>query len=401
MSSLTESSVPKVEGVTYKRLIGSYTQGKPGPVFMVIGSMHGNEPAGNIALTNVVRQLHELQPPIIGAFHAITGNVKALESSQRFIDRDLNRMWGSEYRLVLNQPVLEEPPEMVEEREMHELYRTLVEHAGNNWGKVHLLDLHTTSATSAPFFIMGDTIRNRQFAKHIPVPIVLGIEEQIEGTLSAFLNTLGVIAINFEGGQHHDPKSVEAHEAAIWLGLMGSGCMDEMDVPNYEQHRQLLVDLSKDLPHVFESRYRYGIEQSEAFKMHPGYSNFTRIRKGESVAKSDDQPIHAPITGRIFMPLYQVQGDDGFFVILPIKPFWLRVSYFMRWLHVDQWLTLLPGVKNHPSMISTLVINTRVARIFPLQFFHLMGYRKVKEVRHLLYMTRRRFDFRAPKRRPL
>jgi hypothetical protein len=52
----------------------------------------------------------------------------------------------------------------------------------------------------------------------------------------------------------------------------------------------------------------------------------------------------------------------------------------------------LPGVKKHSSRQDTLVVDTRIGRIVPLQVFHLMGYRRVRWQGHILLVSRRRFD---------
>jgi succinylglutamate desuccinylase len=48
------------------------------------------------------------------------------------------------------------------------------------------------------------------------------------------------------------------------------------------------------------------------------YNNFDPIAKGEVLAYDKNGPIKSPYGGLILMPLYQKQGDDGFFVIQEI-----------------------------------------------------------------------------------
>ena len=52
---------------------------------------------------------------------------------------------------------------------------------------VQLLDMHSFSADGSPFVILGDTLRNRRLAFPLRTPIVLGLEETIEGTLLSYL----------------------------------------------------------------------------------------------------------------------------------------------------------------------------------------------------------------------
>jgi hypothetical protein len=49
--------------------------------------------------------------------------------------------------------------------------------------------------------------------------------------------------------------------------------------------------------------------------MVPGFINFQAIEKGMVLANENGQSVIAPESGNIFMPLYQDQGADGFFII--------------------------------------------------------------------------------------
>lgn len=49
--------------------------------------------------------------------------------------------------------------------------------------------------------------------------------------------------------------------------------------------------------------------------MIPGYTNLHFIKKGEVIAKDKDGEIKAEMEGNIFMPRYQKQGNDGFFIV--------------------------------------------------------------------------------------
>ena len=91
----------------------------------------------------------------------------------------------------------------------------------------------------------------------------------------------------------------------------------------------------------------------------------------------------------LLLPLYQGLGDDGFFLGAEVRPFWLGVSAFIRRLRLPRLATLLPGVRPHPVERDTLIVNTRVARFYPLDLFHLFGYRKRRWIGRELVVTRR------------
>lgn len=49
--------------------------------------------------------------------------------------------------------------------------------------------------------------------------------------------------------------------------------------------------------------------------MLPGFVSFQAIRMGEEVGKDRSGPVRAPCSGLILMPLYQPQGESGFYVV--------------------------------------------------------------------------------------
>jgi len=65
---------------------------EPGPMLIVLGGIHGNEPAGLLALEPLIDGL----ALAAGDFVALSGNRAALAAGVRYIERDLNRGWSDE-----------------------------------------------------------------------------------------------------------------------------------------------------------------------------------------------------------------------------------------------------------------------------------------------------------------
>ena len=96
--------------------------------------------------------------------------------------------------------------------------------------------------------------------------------------------------------------------------------------------------------------------------------------------------------GRIFMPLYQNQGEDGFFIIRPVAARWLKLSAALRKLKVEEALVLLPGIKRYKDQKNALIVDAHIARFFATEFFHLLGYRqKIQDGKKKIFI-RREFD---------
>ena len=375
-----------------EHLIGAYTGDAAGPTLIVVGSIHGNEPAGVKALLNVSETLAETQEDMGGRVYLIAGNTRSLTLGVRFIDRDLNRAWTREDMASVGTPSL---MELSEGRELTEIDRLLDSILITATNEVYVLDLHSTSADGLPFATVGDTLRNRKFALTFPVTIILGIEEQLEGTMLEYLNNAGAVTLGFEGGQHDSPVTVENHTSLAWLALVNTGILSAADAPDLERHRARLA-AGKLAPQVVEVRHREAVTADDGFKMNPGFNNFDSVTQGQIVAKNRRGPVKAPEDGMILMPLYQKLGEDGFFIGRAISPLWLKVSEVLRRLKIQDYVYWLPGVARDEHDYDTLIINTRVARVFPLQIFHLLGFRKRRWSGNKLIVSRRRHDTESP-----
>ena len=143
-------------------------------------------------------------------------------------------------------------------------------------------------------------------------------------------------------------------------------------------------------------RRRHAIAPNDKFVMEPGFENFQPVRRGQVLAQDRHGRITVTETGMVLLPLYQKLGDDGFFLGRRVNRFWLRLSAVLRHLRVGDHVHLLPGVRRHDSDGSAFIVNTRVARILPLQVFHLLGFRKRRWSDDVLIVSRRRYDLAGP-----
>ena len=379
----------------FPRLLGHYGEDPAGPLVIGIGGMHGNEPAGVFALRRVLQRLQSLSLPFRGKLLALAGNRAALAQGSRYIQEDLNRLWLPERLQTLHKRIAEQADTAAatsEDREQHELLAAIDTHLEHHHGPVVFLDLHTTSADGTPFVVIGDTLPNRRFAFRLQAPVILGLEEQLNGTILNYLSDLGYVAIGFEGGQHASSAAVENHMAALWSVLATAGCIRTQDLPvlsgRHEQAGGQTVHRPSRSP-VLEIRHHHIIQDGDAFVMQPGYTNFQPVKHGQLLAQDRHGQILAGESGQVLMPLYQGQGTDGFFLVREVRPVWLRVAAWLRPLQLERFLPVLPGVRTHPDQAGTLVVNPRLARWFVLEMFHLLGFRKKRLQAGQLLVSRR------------
>lgn len=321
---------------------------------------------------------------------ALTGNRAALARGCRYVDRDLNRAWTDDRIERLRREGHFNG--LAEDQEQVELLDAIEEVVESALGPVYVLDIHTTSGFGGPFTTFGDTLPNRAFASQIPVPIILGLEELIDGTLLAFLVRHGLVAVAYESGQHDEPEAVDRAEAGIWIAAASVGLLPERKLPEAVRGRAFLRHDRGSLPRVTEMVYRHHICSEDAFRMDPGYQNFQAVAAGQKVAEDARGPVRVGSAGRVLMPLYQAQGEDGFFLIRDFHPFWLSASSALRRMHLDRAVRWLPGVTADPKEPDAVMVDKRLARWFALELFHLLGYRKHEDAGSRLVMRRRRYD---------
>ncbi|HNO80399.1 MAG TPA: succinylglutamate desuccinylase/aspartoacylase family protein [Phycisphaerae bacterium] len=382
------------EGATDQRLIGTYDQGCQGPTLVCLGGVHGNEPAGIHAAKRVFETLTKRRIPIRGRMVGLIGNVEALRQGVRHVDVDFNRIWMSERisKLDIFKPNghTSGATASVEDREQMGLLSSLHRVFDEADDEVFVLDMHTMSADGAPFALFGDTLPNRRFASGLHAPLILGLEEHIDGVVLDYVNSLGHVTVGIEGGRHEDPRSIDYIEAVIWLALVSAGMIREADAPEVAQARAAMTAISRDLPPVVEVCYRHPIEDGDAFQMTPGYRNFQAVRKGEVLAHDKNGPVRCPEDGYILLPFYQGLGNDGFFIGREVKVGWLKVSSVLRRMRLDAVVHWLPGVRRHPTLKDNLIVNRSRAKWYALEIFHLLGFRKRRVEGDTLVVGRRK-----------
>ena len=377
------------QSIETDRIIGHINGSSSGPTLIFMGGIHGNEPSGVFALKRVFQKINPTK--VKGTIYGISGNLWALERGVRFHQEDLNRVWTEErIRALPSSPKKATNEDIAQQVEIYELIQSILD---EGTGPFYFFDLHTTSSETVPFLTVNDSLLNRKFTTQYPLPIILGIEEYLDGPILSYINELGYVAFGYEAGQHDNMSSIENHMAFIYLSMVFCGSVDKEDI-DFHQCYDLLAKTTGDVRSIYEIYYRYLIKPEEDFQMRPGYFNFQRIRAGQDLAENNGSLIKAPMDGRIFMPLYQTQGAEGFFTIRRIRPIFLVLSAFFRKVRFDNFLTILPGVRWQDKGRHTLRVNLKIAFLFTKQFFHLLGYRSKRVDKTHLVMKNREEESR-------
>lgn len=294
-----------------------------GPILIVIGSIHGNEHAG-VKGIKLVEKMLEVEPitnpnfSFRGQLYGLIGNVSAFDQNVRYIEEDLNRIWQTEIISSLRES------EVALKNERHELFELLnfitdiiSKHPDE---EICILDLHTTSSPGGIFAIPNSDPKSQAISRKLHAPVILDMLQGISGTTLHYFNEQNfpnkkVTCVTFEAGQHEEKMSINRCIAAIVNCLRSIGCVSQEDVENIHDH--VLSEYAEKFPAASRLIHKHSIEESDQFKMLPGFSNFDVIRKGQKLGEDKEGDIICPMDGLILMPLYQKQGNEGFYIIRP------------------------------------------------------------------------------------
>ncbi|MEO0895425.1 MAG: succinylglutamate desuccinylase/aspartoacylase family protein [Bacteroidota bacterium] len=303
-----------------RRKIGQI-EGKQGDVLLIaIGQMHGNEPTGIQALEKLFSHFetfppHQISSLFEGKIVGLRGNRQAAAKGERYLKSDLNRLWKAKNV----QRILQSPPSNLEaeEKELYELEAQISEEIRLYEPKtVFILDFHTTTADGGEFSIPIDTPLSEQIGNRLHAPVIHGLAENLPGTLIEYAGSrpwkVDTHALAYEAGQH---QSVQAEgkafiallQAIISLGMSSLSNMKDI-LPSHEIH-------DSPPPLIGKIVHIHKILPGDEFEMLPGFKNFVPVKQGQLLARDRHGEILSPFDSHMLMPLYQKQGDDGFFLI--------------------------------------------------------------------------------------
>lgn len=307
--SKTIQFAPLIEKMDLERVVGRIDHPGTDTLAIISTGIHGNEPSGLFAARHMLRKIGISGLKLKGTLIVLAGNLQGLEQHVRYIEQDLNRIWTEEsIRQFSNKPVT---PEQKEAREI----RDIVLHEKKGYKNLFFLDCHTTSSETIPYISAHDEAESYEFALQFPLYTVVGFSNHVPGSIDDFFRAQGFTGFTFEAGQHKEFTSLENQEAMMWLFLCRCGLIDPAELTDGDECRRMLAKYIPEGRKLFRIEHRHALSGKEHFTMKPGFINFQQIEEGQELATENGKPVKAPFAGRVLMPLYQKQGNDGFFLI--------------------------------------------------------------------------------------
>lgn len=295
------------------RVLGIIEGEESGPLVMCICAIHGNEQVSIRAFERVHDAIKHHNIPFRGKFIGVLGNIPAVLANKRFIDVDLNRVWTEKHiKSLVTKPKEEYRSE---DREMMELLHLISEVDSDAHEIKIIADLHATSSENGNFIVVPLGEEENDIIRALHLPVVVDLDKYLEGTLLGYIHKSGFISFAFEGGLIGSDQALQLHISGIWEILESAGCITHNDHINEDHYANQLMTISQELPKKVKVLYRHWVEPEDEFEMEPGFINFNSVKKGQLLARDIRGNIHAPYDGLIFMPLYQKEGNDGFFIV--------------------------------------------------------------------------------------
>ncbi len=292
------------------RIVGNYHSGEKGKTIIFMCGIHGNELSGKKALQKVFNYLEEKSIEISGNIIGIQGNLKAIEKKERFIDIDLNRIWKQKIINQIKTGKLNDKHEYKELKKIHEILGVIMKKKKKE--NIIIIDLHNTSSVNGLFTIINNK-NDQKIASAIKIPIITKLFSKVKGSFSEYYNSKNISSIVFEGGSIGDPASIYNHERGIFKILEKCRILKKEDVPKSTPKK--LTEKQENNYKTYKVKYIHKISELDNFIMKPNVTNFQKIKKGDLIGFDRKGKIYSQFNGKVLMPLYQEQGNEGFYII--------------------------------------------------------------------------------------
>lgn len=233
------------------------------PEVAIVGGIHGDEPCGVAAVTQLMEQAPVVDRPVA----LIVANELAVEQGKRYIETDLNRAFPG-------------VPAGSHEDRLAARLDTLLE-------GVSVLALHSTQSHDEPFAVVEEvTDRTRRICRRLPIDAVVESGSFVEGRLFASADVIEVEC----GRQWSSAATRNAHDLARSF-LAAEGALP--DPPPAQEHP------------VYRIRDRVPKRRAAAYDVR--VENFSRVASGEIFATVDGEPVRAEDA---FYPI--LMSPDGY-----------------------------------------------------------------------------------------
>jgi len=242
-----------------------FSGAKHGLTVVTMGATHGNERVG----AKIIEQLKKLLPKeeIFGEIYLIIGNPKALKKNVRFIDFDLNRLFGNDFKKLSAKSYYSLS---IEQKRALELAPILAK-------ADYLLDIHSTIKKSIPFVYIKNSSKHIKLAKIFGTKFIVSSlpsckAKSLHSSADNFVDRNGSIGITYETGWHKDESGSADVMTKVkqFLNFIGSTFHAFPDTSKAKKSKHILI-------------YKEILPRKKQFIFNQDYKNFDFLEKGSQL----------------------------------------------------------------------------------------------------------------------
>ena len=276
----------------------------PRPYVGVIGSMHGNEPCGRLAIDRLEDEIKEGLRLVQGTLFLIHGNVEASEQGHRHTEEgtDLNRLFNFDF--------IDRLPEhhWTSEHRRAVALRDLLDSLDV------ALDLHSATAPTPPFGIVSTVPASALLARKLGLPYLThgweGPGQLGDRVMLQMLSQRHKPSIAVECGQHDDPRSIERAYKTSKHFLVAIDMLPPEDAPALQPEPALELNIVDAIK-----------KPSPGFIFQGGFVGLQQIKAGTVVGSDDNLEVRCKRNCYVIMPNASVEvGSDMLYLAHQFDP---------------------------------------------------------------------------------
>ncbi len=234
-----------------------------GPTVAIIGALHGDETVGAKVITKLTENLNSAN--VCGEVFLILGNPKAYQAGARFLEKDMNRLFGLKFK--------------ADEGLCYEEKRAL-ELAGVLENVDYLVDIHSTGKPSVPFVYCENSEKHFELAGIFETEFVVTASEdfrpdEMMSSADNFVDNHGGVGLTFETGWQEDLSVVDQTLEKIIGFLKVVGALTVAKNNNIECSKSKALKI-----------YNSVKVDSTNFEFTEDFKNFYFLKKGGKVSEN-------------------------------------------------------------------------------------------------------------------
>lgn len=253
------------------------------PTVTIIGSIHGNEKIGALAINKLKKLIKK--EAVFGKIHLIFGNPYAYKKNKRFLRHDMNRLFKPSGVELGKKPSLEQ-------KRAFKISKILDK-------TDFMLDIHSTQKPSVPFVYCKLSPRHFALARIFETEFIVGPAKgakipSLNACTDDYVNSRGGIGITYESGWNQDLKVLNRviQKTQKFLTIVESTHLKGVMPRN--KIKPIIIDLYKEI-----------IPKTKTFGLAKDFRNFDFLEKDELIAHDGKNKITAKQNSYVIFPKTQ------------------------------------------------------------------------------------------------